>query len=58
MLRKRQELAEQVAPLESRLNELSSDLVQVDEAEKKLETQLLSLKAMNQREKLSRMVNG
>lgn len=57
-LRKRQELAEHVAALECRINELSSDLVQVDEAEKKLETQLLSLKALNQREKLTRTVNG
>lgn len=57
-LRKRQELAEQVAPLESRINELSSDLVQVDEAERRLEMQLLSLKALSQREKLTRMVNG
>ncbi|MHB1652578.1 MAG: hypothetical protein ACYCVD_08905 [Desulfitobacteriaceae bacterium] len=54
-LRRRQETAEQVARLEARLKELTADMEQLGQMETQVDTRLLELKALGQRERLSQL---
>ncbi|KKM10303.1 hypothetical protein SY88_14720 [Clostridiales bacterium PH28_bin88] len=54
-LKRRQELAEQVAGLAATRKQLTTDLEQLEQAEARLNAKLLELKAVGQRERLIRL---
>ncbi|KKM11300.1 hypothetical protein SY88_09550 [Clostridiales bacterium PH28_bin88] len=54
-LKRRQEIAEQVAGLAATRKQLTTDLEQLEQAEARLNAKLLELKAVGQRERLIRL---